>query len=364
MIVFVHLLNDRSGSPRVLRNVMEALAGCYASQQLFIGSGGDGFLNQVGAQVRRYPYRRHTNRWATLLSYLASQWTLFSSLRRASDIAPDAVVYVNTLLPFGAALYGRLTGRRVICHLHEVSLRPWLLHWFLLRVARWSAHRVICVSAFHRQRLGLGDDPAARVVVNSIDPALFDAGMRSVYAPLRDGIFTVCMLCSLRDYKGVPEFLQLAHQLAHESRIRFQLVVSDDAAAVQRYFAGKDLPPHLTLVRGVEDAAEIYAQASLVLNLSRVTEWQETFGLTLLEAMAFGVPVIAPPVGGPAELVEDGVHGYLIDSRDGNALRDAVERLASDEALCLRLSAQCRLKAQALSPQVFQADIRSAVFDT
>ncbi len=44
------------------------------------------------------------------------------------------------------------------------------------------------------------------------------------------------------------------------------------------------------------------------------------------------------------------------------ALRGAVERLAGDEALCLRLSRQCRERAKALSPEVFQAAIRQAVW--
>ena len=360
MIVFVHLLNDRSGSPRVLRNVMEALAEAEPAQLLYLGGGGDGFLGEAVPQARRYAYRRGANRWATLWAYLGSQWALWRALRRARDIAPDATLYVNTLLPFAAALYGRLSGRRVVCHLHEVSMRPRLLQWFLLRVARWSAHRVICVSEFHRRSLGWEQ---ARVVANSIAPELFAAGLRSVYAPRREGVFRVCMLCALRDYKGVPEFIRLAHSLQDMPGLEFQLVASDDAEAARRYLGAQALPANLRVVLGVADAAAIYAQASLVVNLSRVDLCEETFGLTLLEAMAFGVPVIAPPVGGPAELVEEGVQGYRVDSRDAGALRAAVARLADDGALCERLSRAGRARAQALSPEVFQAEIRRAVFE-
>jgi len=357
MIVFVHLLNDRSGSPRVLRNVMEALASRDSAQLLYLGDGGDGFLGEAVPQARRYAYRRGANRWATLFAYLGSQWGLWRSLRQARDIDRGAVLYVNTLLPFAASLYGRFSGWRVVCHLHEASMRPRLLQWFLLRLACWSAQRMICVSEFHRRSLGLVQ---ARVVANSIDREMFAAGLRSVYAPRRDGVFRVCMLCALRDYKGVPEFVRLAREFAEAE---FELVASDDAEAARRYFAAQELPANLRLRQAVADASDIYVRASLVVNLSRVDMCQETFGLTLLEAMTFGVPVIAPPVGGPAELVQDGVHGYLVDSRDAGALRDTVARLAGDQALCLHLSRQCRQRAQALSPEVFQAEIRRAVFE-
>lgn len=358
MIVFAHLLNDRSGSPRVLGGVMAALAEREPRQVLYLGSGGDGFLGESVPQARRYAYRRGRNRWATLWRWLTSQTDLLCQLCRARDIERDAVLYVNTLLPFAAALYGRLSGRRVVWHVHEASLQPRLLQWLLLAVARWAADTVICVSEFQRQALGV---PEARVVHNAVDEVLFAKGMHSAYTPRRDGVFRVCMLCSLRDYKGVPEFLQLARAFAGDSRLHFVLAASDDAAAVSAYLQGRDVPGNLQIVPGAADVSAIYARAGLVVNLSRVDVCQETFGLTLLEAMSFGVPVIAPPVGGPAELVEDGAQGYLVDSRDAEALRAAVAQLAGDAALCMRLSAACRSRARELSPETFQAAIRAAV---
>ena len=45
-------------------------------------------------------------------------------------------------------------------------------------------------------------------------------------------------------------------------------------------------------------------------------QWEEPFGLAVLEAMATGTPVIAYRRGGMPELVEDGVTGFLVDSED------------------------------------------------
>ncbi|MGW4302494.1 glycosyltransferase family 4 protein [Streptomyces sp. NPDC004100] len=59
----------------------------------------------------------------------------------------------------------------------------------------------------------------------------------------------------------------------------------------------------------------------------------ETFCQTVQEAMASGVPVIAPAVGGPLDLVDHGRTGLLVPPDDAPTLRDAVRALAADPAL-------------------------------
>ena len=98
-----------------------------------------------------------------------------------------------------------------------------------------------------------------------------------------------------------------------------------------------------------------------MLNLSRVDQWIETFGLTLVEAMSFGIPVIAPPVGGPAEIVTHGREGYCIDSRDGAALRNAVLKLTDDPATYDAMARAARKRAQDFSFEAYAAALRAAL---
>ncbi|KND26716.1 glycosyltransferase family 4 protein [Streptomyces acidiscabies] len=58
----------------------------------------------------------------------------------------------------------------------------------------------------------------------------------------------------------------------------------------------------------------------------------ETFCQTVQEAMASGVPVVAPAAGGPLDLVADGRTGLLFPAGDRDAVRDAVAALAADPA--------------------------------
>ncbi|GIE78062.1 glycosyl transferase [Actinoplanes philippinensis] len=61
------------------------------------------------------------------------------------------------------------------------------------------------------------------------------------------------------------------------------------------------------------------------------TPWYEPFGLTPLEAMACGVPVVATEVGGLTDTVVDGITGDLVPPRDPRALATALRRLLADD---------------------------------
>lgn len=353
MIVFAHLLNDRSGSPRVLKSVIEGLD-FQERQTLFVGSDGVGILTDARIDIRKYWYRRTRHRALTMLTFFASQLHLFWSLLRSPDISKDAVVYVNTLLPFSAALFGRLTGRPVVYHVHEMSLSPRFFQAFLVMVARLTAARLIYVSEAHRKMLSIAPDRAV-TVHNTIDAVLAERAKTHDYNYRRDGMFTVLMLSYARAYKGIPELFSLARRLSARTDIRFELVVSDGVGVEE------SPPPNLTLLPATDDPALHYAQASLVLNLTRPDMCVETFGLTLLEAMAFGAPVIAPPVGGPAELVTDGREGFLIDSRNEAALAAAICELADDESRCMEMSAAARVRAAQYGPEAFRRGIAEVI---
>jgi phosphatidylinositol alpha 1,6-mannosyltransferase len=78
-----------------------------------------------------------------------------------------------------------------------------------------------------------------------------------------------------------------------------------------------------------EDLGRVFASLDVFVHTGPF----ETFCQTVQEAMASGVPVIAPAVGGPLDLVAHGRTGLLVPPRDADAVQDAVRSLAADPAL-------------------------------
>jgi phosphatidylinositol alpha 1,6-mannosyltransferase len=94
-----------------------------------------------------------------------------------------------------------------------------------------------------------------------------------------------------------------------------------------------------------EDLARIYASLDVFVHTGPF----ETFGQTIQEAAASGLPVVAPAAGGPLDLVDDGVTGSLVPPADGDTLAAAVTRLAADQRLRSAMSEAARRRVLARS---------------
>ncbi len=172
-------------------------------------------------------------------------------------------------------------------------------------------------------RPGLRDDPRTNALRRTIAP---------------DGEVVIGYVGRIAPEKEVERLASLAHLPGT------RLVVVGDGPgrgdlgeALTRAVASSptrpNLPPVFLGYRTGEDLAVAYAALDVFVH----TGTRETFGQTLQEAAATGLPVVAPAAGGPLDLVRHGVSGYLFDPADARSLPALVGPLSRDPALRRRL---------------------------
>lgn len=148
-IICFHLFNDFSGSPKVLHMVLKGLLGKGKSIELITSKGG--VLDELNGcpNLKRfsYSYRFSTNPVVTMLRYSWVQLYTFCFAFRYL-FSKNTVFYINTLLPVGPALVGRLMGKRVVYHYHENAFVKGAFYKTLAWAMQRLAHEIICVSAY------------------------------------------------------------------------------------------------------------------------------------------------------------------------------------------------------------------------
>lgn len=357
-IAAFHLYNDFSGSPRALKTVLEGLLdkGCHVD--LITSEGGvlDELTGHQGLVRRTCGYSFSVHRFVTAFRFLWAQIKMFClALRYIPD--RDVVFYINTIMPLGAALAGRMTGKKVVYHYHEDAHAKGGIYPFLCRMMQTLADNVICVSSYQGSHLARKND--VHVVPNALNRDFIKK-----LNPDPEAAFdrkSVLMLSSLKEYKGIAEYFHLAEM---NPQLSFVIVINDTQDNIGSFLKTNNITgtDNIKWYPRQSDVTVFYNAASVVLNLSKKDHFVETFGLTALEAMTAGLPVIVPTVGGISELVEDGVNGYKADAENLEEISALLGRMLSVRELYNRLCASALVASGRFSSEAAVSKIETVLF--
>lgn len=271
--------------------------------------------------------------------------------RRLHRLRPD-LVHVNTLK---SGLYGapaaRLAGRPVVWYLHDRLATDYMpaAAAGLVRVAIGRmADRVIANSEATLITL---DDRARRKATVIPNPIELPASP----VDTRDELRRVGMVGRLAPWKGQHVFLAAFARAFASADVAATVVggavFGEHAYAdeLRRQADELGLGRRVTFRGHVDDVPSELAELDVLVHASTVPE---PFGLTVLEGMAAGLPVVASAAGGPAEIIRDGVDGILYPPGDAAELAARLRRLAGDKALRARLGQAARGRARDFTARI------------
>ena len=153
------------------------------------------------------------------------------------------------------------------------------------------------------------------------------------------------VLMHISNMRPVKRLLDVVHIFARvNAELPSRLVLAGDGPdrdAAERELARLGLTDRARCIGKVEDVTEVLRWADLYLLPSTT----ESFGLSALEALATGVPVVGTRVGGLPEVVEHGVSGLLREPGDVEGMAQDALSLLRDRERCRQFSAAARARA-------------------
>ncbi|MFM4714842.1 glycosyltransferase [Aeromonas veronii] len=277
-----------------------------------------------------------------------------------------ALVHVNTLVNRVPLLAARELGVKTVLHVRE------LLGWDsslakamgepsdAVNKPLYLADRVIANSAYTARCL-LATQPQWQSKLSIVTNTVTPTGESQSGKPLSSSLLMaerlrVGMVSSNLPKKGLMDFIQVA-RAAHTMGLPLQFVLIGPTNEHTDAIADT-LPENITLAGYACSPDAALAQLDILLNLS---QFQESFGRTVAEAMLAGKAVIAYRWGALPELIQNGVSGFLVHLGDIDGVVQRLALLCREPDWVHELGTHARQFAQAIFNDTrFQSELAKA----
>ncbi|MBL0602046.1 glycosyltransferase [Aeromonas dhakensis] len=258
-------------------------------------------------------------------------------------VQPDSII-VNTQVLFPAVLAAKSLNITVVQHSHGLISKELFP---LLDEPKWSAidalHILLSdkvfvpasfIKSIYEERYPCLAEKI-KVIHNGTEAGHSVISKYDVYEH-QYPVFS--MLCTIEKNKGVESFIQAAkiylEQYGEASFYVYgygnQVYLNElskliDALGISHSFFIKEK---------TTEVEKIYISSTCIVVASKI----ESFSLVSIEAMSYGCPVIATKCGGPEEIIDDGIDGYLVNIGDSKKIADRMHNLATIPYLRERFS--------------------------
>ena len=325
-------------------------------------------LEAAGHEVEYFCYEDVPRRWnGALMSRFSFPWRVYRKAREAFEKGkPYHIVNVHEPVSAAVALLKKRTGARVFVMSHGLEHRAWqvgireaqlgrtgfasrtrVVHpstvLWQCRLGLTNADHVFCVSDDDRKYLkvhfGLPDEAITRVYCGAL-PLYAEVNVERDYSSSHRLLFAG----TWRKNKGIEDLVSaITELLSRHPRMELRVLGGGIPKAELLSSFPEDIHSRIRLLQTKADAenAAIMADSDIFVLPSLF----EGTPLTLMEAMASGLPIITTETSGMRDVISDGRNGLLIPTHSPNAIVRAVERLVRSHELRRELGTNAQQNA-------------------
>ena len=268
-------------------------------------------------------------------------------------------------------LLARLLGVRVVGHLHGNQFkrlaehRNGLVRRAVIAILRLPNVMIALSESWRRYLLDLAPGLNVVVVPNTVEADIAALAEAPPHTPgeSADAACTILFMGSLGSRKGLFDALK-AVPLVREQAPQAHFVFAGGPELGAEREQVEQAQAQAIAAGGVDFPGIVTGQAKLDLfagaDVFLLPSYQENFPISVLEAMAAGLPLVVTPVGALPEVLEEGRNAFFVSPGDVQALANRLVRLARDPALRQAMGAANReLFRRDYAPEVILAKIEA-----
>jgi len=259
------------------------------------------------------------------------------------------IVHSNTSACIASAFAAKLTGTPHIWHIRELAIKPKIVRFFYQLLIPLFANKAIAASQAVKVNYSTSWNRLKNkfiVLPHGIDTKRFERGkgiLRLEYS-IPSNVKIVGNVGMLRSQKGQHLFMSAA-KLIMKSNPDVKFFIVGDlfyeqgiiSTELERLRNDLGLNENVIFTGFRNDIEDVFASFDVFVHTSVS---QESYGRTILEAMAASKPVVAFNDGGPGELVKDGHTGFLVPPGNIELMAEKISDLIRDEYLSARMGTE------------------------
>lgn len=339
-ILFIHSSSELYGSDRSLLNIVKNID--KKKFCIFVVLPSQGPLveeikkvSQVKVDIFEVAVLRRKNfSIQGSIKYLKDFNTSMHYLKRYIKKYKIDIVDTNTAVVFPGAIAAKKNGKKSIWHIREI-IKSNLENKVISFMMQHYSDLIIANSKATGKALQVSSDKV-KVVYNAVEEK------SNITVAIHEHL-TVGMAGRINRWKGQKLFVDMA-EVVHKQYPNVIFKIAGEAyvgeeylkTELKEYISSKGLQKIVILMGQVNDMDNFYSSLDIFVLPSIQPE---PFGLVIIEAMEYGIPVVATNHGGPTEIISEGINGYLVDYQNCNEMAKRVSKLLEDSNLRKQMGA-------------------------